>query len=227
MIKKKIIIQCPCHYTRLGIEGMLRNTQLSEKCDVIDSVSELKQCEKYLREFPVVDIMLLTLSSMVEDPATALHLLGESLPLVKPNTRIVLIADMLTVEVMARYLCGINNVLVVLDKSKSLEIFEDQLLSAFHPLTELYRLGQIAAPSLSLREMTVLRRLLEGQKGVDIANDLLLSNKTVSHYKRSALIKLGIRSLQPLMVNNYRKEIVSKSQFTWLPGTAHNVQTPP
>ncbi|WP_431225979.1 hypothetical protein ACQ86O_27750 (plasmid) [Serratia sp. L9] len=41
-----------------------------------------------------------------------------------------------------------------------------------------------------------------------IAKDLRVSIKTVSHNKRSALIKLGIRTLQPLIINaGYKKEI--------------------
>lgn len=45
-----------------------------------------------------------------------------------------------------------------------------------------------------------MRLLLQGNSNNNIATILQLSNKTVSYYKRSALSKLGIPSLQPMLI---------------------------
>ncbi|MFC0226559.1 helix-turn-helix transcriptional regulator [Serratia aquatilis] len=208
MSKKKTIIQCPCHYTRIGIETVLKNMQFSEKCEISVSFSELGECGKYLRTQPKIDILLLTLSSAVASPIATLHILGEYLPLLHPDTKIVLIADMMSVDAMARYLCGLENVLDVLDTSNPLQVLQEQLLGVFNPHNGMKKLNYTASRSLSLREVTVLVRLLEGEKMMHIAGDLQLSPKTISFYKRSAMVKLGIRKYQPLMINRSHKKIV-------------------
>jgi DNA-binding NarL/FixJ family response regulator len=42
--------------------------------------------------------------------------------------------------------------------------------------------------------------LLQGNSNNHIASALQLSNKTVSYYKRNAMNKLGIPSLQPMLI---------------------------
>ncbi|WP_244942321.1 helix-turn-helix domain-containing protein [Yersinia rochesterensis] len=55
---------------------------------------------------------------------------------------------------------------------------------------------------LSKRERTVLALLLQGKSNNAIADHLQLSNKTISYHKRSALGKLGIPTLQPMLMNS-------------------------
>ncbi|WP_089392296.1 response regulator transcription factor [Pseudomonas delhiensis] len=53
--------------------------------------------------------------------------------------------------------------------------------------------------SLSNREIMVLKRLVIGQSNIEIARDLLLSNKTVSTYKTRLIMKLNATSLVDLI----------------------------
>ncbi|WP_114195223.1 LuxR C-terminal-related transcriptional regulator [Edaphovirga cremea] len=206
MAKKRVAIQCPCLYTRKGIEEILLDTQFSAKCKIVASISHLDQYENRLIKLTTVDIIIVTLSSTVDDPASTLRLFGEFLPTAHPNARILLIADIIPTGVMARYLSDLKNIGAVLDTSKSLDVLENQLVINIGKFAEVYKFGKVAALPLSLRETIVLRRLLEGEKTAGIAKDLQISPKTVSNYKRSAMVKLNIRSLQPLIINERNNE---------------------
>jgi two-component system response regulator EvgA len=61
---------------------------------------------------------------------------------------------------------------------------------------------------LSRRELMVLKQLAVGQSNKDIADDLRLSNKTVSTYKRRLLSKLNARSLVDLIEFAQRQKVV-------------------
>ncbi|AYM93522.1 DNA-binding response regulator [Serratia sp. 3ACOL1] len=205
MLNKKIIIQCPCYFTRRGIEATLQDIHLVVEHEVIASLDRLSQCIKLLNSGPAPDVLIMTLSSMVSNPSATLHLLGEYY-LVNPRVKTILINDMVSFGVMGRYICEFKNVLAILDISSSVETLEFQLLNTFQPFTCRSPQRYSTTPSLSPREMTVLQRLLDEQKTVDIAYDMRISPKTVSSHKRSALCKLGIRSLQPLMIKDYNRK---------------------
>ncbi len=207
MRNKKIIIQCPCHFTRRGIEAVLKNIYFLVGFEVIASLSRLSQCIKLLNKEPAPDILIMTLSSMVNNPSSTLHLLGEY-SRVNPRVKTILINDIASFSIMGRYICEFKNVLAILDTSRSVEALEFQLLNTFQPFTGRSPLRHSTTPSLTPREMTVLQRLLEEQKMADIACDMRISPKTVSSHKRSALFKLGIRSLQPLMVKGYNRKAI-------------------
>jgi DNA-binding NarL/FixJ family response regulator len=209
MLNKKVIIQCPCHFTRKGIESVLQNIQLMVELDVIASLAKLNQCIKQLNTGTVPDILIMTLSSMVNNPSSTLSLLGEYCQ-VNPRVKTILINDLVSFGVMGRYICEFKNVWAILDTSRSVEALEFQLLDTFQPFTGRSPLRYATTSSLSPREIAVLQRLLDEKKIVDIANELRISPKTVSSHKRSALFKLGIRSLQPLMIQSYsRKAIIN------------------
>ncbi|WP_411751348.1 helix-turn-helix transcriptional regulator [Serratia sp. (in: enterobacteria)] len=205
MLNKKIIIQCPCHFTRRGIEAVLQNMHCLVEHEVIASLDRLSQCIKLLNTGPAPDILIMTLSSMVNNPSTTLHLLGDYY-LANPRVKTILINDMASLGVMGRYICEFKNVWAILDISSSVEALEFQLLNIFQPFTCRSPLRHSTIPSLSPREMTVLQRLLNEQKTTDIAYDMRISPKTVSSHKRSAMFKLGISSLQPLMIKDYNRK---------------------
>ena len=53
--------------------------------------------------------------------------------------------------------------------------------------------------ALSNREIMVLKRLVTGQSNMGIANDLMLSNKTISTYKTRLLWKLNVKTIVELI----------------------------
>lgn len=205
MFKKKIIIQCPCHFTRKGIEAIFQDIHLLVDLEILASLDRLSQCIKLLNAGPAPDVLIMTLSSMVNNPSATLYLLGEYY-LANPGVKIILINDMASFGVMGRYICELKNVWSILDLSRSVETLEFQLLNTFQPFTYRSPLRHSTTPSLSPREMKVLQRLLDEQKTTDIAYEMRISPKTVSSHKRSALCKLGIRSLQPLTIKGYNSK---------------------
>ena len=207
MQNKKIIIQCPCHFTRKGIEAVLHNIHQVVELEVIASLDRLSQCIKLLNTGPAPDILIMTLSSMVNNPSSTLRLLGEYY-LANPKVKTILINDMVSFGVMGRYICEFKNVWAILDTSRSVETLQLQLLNTLDLLTYRPSPRYSTTPSLTPREMAVLQRLLDEQKTVDIAYDMHISPKTVSSHKRSALFKLGIRTLQPLMFKSYNRKTI-------------------
>ncbi|WP_114196305.1 helix-turn-helix transcriptional regulator [Edaphovirga cremea] len=211
MAQKKIVIQCPCLYTRKGIEELLLNKKFSDKYKIVASISHLDQYGSRLIRFFDVDIIIVTLSSAVDDPVTSLSFFGEFLPTGHPDAKILLIADVISTGVMARYLSKLNNISAALDTSHSLAILETHLISGIETINEAYKPGKVTIPALSQRETTVLRRLLDGEKAAGIAIDLQLSHSTVSAHKHSALKKLSIRSLHPLIMNKYYRKVINEA----------------
>lgn len=213
MDKKRVVIQSPCLYTRDGIKDILLDTQFSEPCEVVASISNLDLCENQLLRLSVVDIIIVTLSSTIDDPISTLRLFGEFLPSVYPNARILLIDDVISTGVIARYICGYNSLWGVLDLSKALPIIKSQLVNAVETFTDVYKISKRKKPFLSQRETIVLRLLLEGKEMAGIAINLKISYRTVSCCKRSALTKLGIQTLQALIINNCnKKQIINDSE---------------
>ncbi|SNY62320.1 fimbria biosynthesis transcriptional regulator FimZ [Enterobacter sp. CC120223-11] len=61
------------------------------------------------------------------------------------------------------------------------------------------RRGDINEPPLSNREVTVLRYLVNGLTNKEIADQLLLSNKTISAHKSNIFSKLGVNTIVELI----------------------------
>ncbi len=62
--------------------------------------------------------------------------------------------------------------------------------------------------TLTDREMMVLIYLAKGYSNIEIANELTLSNKTISTYKTRLLTKLGVKTLVDLIVIANRNNLV-------------------
>ncbi|OKP23815.1 hypothetical protein BSQ40_24265 [Serratia fonticola] len=60
--------------------------------------------------------------------------------------------------------------------------------------------GIISSEPLSQRERNILQGIMREYKACDIARKLSLNIKTVSHYKRTGLRKLGARNIQDLLL---------------------------
>ncbi|EJL6268231.1 response regulator transcription factor, partial [Vibrio cholerae] len=63
------------------------------------------------------------------------------------------------------------------------------------------------ANSLSAREILVLKYLVQGYRNKEIANLLILSEKTVSTYKKRLMDKLGCTSMSNLILFVHRNNI--------------------
>ena len=75
--------------------------------------------------------------------------------------------------------------------------FPSETLSFIHHLGS--RTGAAVDMPLSNREVTVLRYLANGLSNKEIADQLLLSNKTISAHKSNIFSKLGVQSIVELI----------------------------
>jgi DNA-binding NarL/FixJ family response regulator len=203
MKKKKIVLQCPCNFTRTGLEALIREPALSASLEIVACSKNFEESESLVACLPTVDILFLVLSYQDYSLASFLHLIGDSLPEMHPSCTVVLVGELTYMEALKLYFRELNNALVTLDNATSLTKLQEQLLNIDRNHGETAASGSNFSAILSSRELLVLRRLLDGESSSKIAVDLELSNKTISHYKCAALAKLGIRSLCPLVMKRY------------------------
>ncbi|MHA7848222.1 helix-turn-helix transcriptional regulator [Serratia sp. D1N4] len=207
MRKKRVVLQCPCNFMRVGLENLINDTQLSHALDIVGSTNNLAECENILNALPVVDFVILTISNREQNLASLLQLIGQDLLKKHPNSQVILIGNMAYMSLLKCYFGGLGNVRVILDNTMSLDELKMELLSLIFP----WQGREITSIMLSSRELQVLRMLLDGDTAKQIAKELQLDFRTISHYKRAALTKLGARSLHPLV--SLKKKNILKETF--------------
>ncbi|TQP57505.1 response regulator transcription factor, partial [Vibrio cholerae] len=62
--------------------------------------------------------------------------------------------------------------------------------------------------NLSSRELLVLKYLSQGYRNKEIANILMISEKTVSTYKKRIMDKLGCSTISSLILFSHRNNIL-------------------
>lgn len=98
------------------------------------------------------------------------------------------------------------NVDAYIAKSESIEKLVTVINSVLHGFKVIPKIySEIGDKDLSVREVDVLRFLLSGHSNKDIARKLSLSPKTVSTYKKRALIKYKVNNVIELS-NLFRKD---------------------
>lgn len=206
--KKKVVLQCPCHFTRTGLEVLISEPTLSASLEIVASSNSFEESEILLGCLPTVDIVLLMLDCHDYSMASFLHLISDSLPKMHSSCTVVLVGKAAHMDMLMHYFSGLKNTMLILDSSSSLMKLQKQLLDIDRACGEDAKDGSHVSALLSSRELLVLRRLLDGESSGQIADDLELHYKTVSHYKRAALAKMGIRSLCPLVMHRYSDSLI-------------------
>jgi DNA-binding CsgD family transcriptional regulator len=194
---------------RVGLEKLISDTHLSLALDIVGSTDNLVECEGILDSLPVVDFVILTIDNREQNLASLLQLIGQELPKMHPKSRVILIGSMAYMSLLKCYFNGLGNVRVILDNTMPLDELKMELLSLIFP----WQGREISSIMLSSRELQVLRMLLDGDTAKQIAKELQLDFRTVSHHKRAALTKLGARSLHPL-VSLKKKNILQENFIT-------------
>ncbi|WP_431221680.1 LuxR C-terminal-related transcriptional regulator [Serratia sp. L9] len=105
-------------------------------------------------------------------------------------------------EMLNHYFYEFNSAWKSLDCTTTLDKLQKQLWDIIILSEKSSEKFERASERLSSREFLVLKKLLNEETLAKIAVDLKLSYKTISHYKRSALAKLGMNSLCPLVMHN-------------------------
>ncbi|WP_411705096.1 LuxR C-terminal-related transcriptional regulator [Edaphovirga cremea] len=195
-----IFLQHACMYTRVGIKSLLENMDCDCPVNVITDIEDLNSSRYPRKNTSDTDIFILGMQGNGSNPSKTLSFIVERLPVFSPDAKVIIIAPTFSVGHLRNHLLGLHNVHAVLDRASPLQEFQMQLKEILMLPLNMMRPHKSMAASLSHQELNVLGFLLQGNSTHDVAQKLRIHNKTVSHHKRSALHKLGIRSLHRLIM---------------------------
>lgn len=198
---KKVVIHHPCNLTRCGLEWVLSDSDLFGQVEIISSMGHLPDCLCAWNLFDI-DVMVMTASINVYGFMSGMKRILEVISKLDPKTKIIICTHSFHIQMVRRYMLGVNRTHVVLDIASSVNETRDNFKKVFKSPTDFYENMPVSWGRLSSRELTVLNSLLEGSSMKEIALALNLNYKTVSHYKRAALMKLGVDSCHPLLMTH-------------------------
>lgn len=190
---KKILVVHDCAFTRLGLQALLAG-----KGDVL-TFDQLQAGQEHLRVCGHVDMLILSLECVTLENRHALSVLSRLLRRQHSQCCVLLVSNAANIPRLRFMMCQLPDRTGQVDLGGSLS----DLMDWFGGVLA----GQVALISPALpdrlrltdRENTVLNALLAGVKTANVAKALGLHCKTVSHYKRHGLYKLGARNLQTLL----------------------------
>ncbi|WMT16655.1 helix-turn-helix transcriptional regulator [Serratia fonticola] len=209
MTKKKTVLQSACNFTRVGLEALINESGLMASLELVASSDDIEHCELPIIRLPKVDITILVLGQKDYKLVSFLYLVGEVLPQTYPHSKVVLMGERTHMEMLRRYFSKLMDT-YILDHTASLETLYQQLQGIAQSDGNKSRSITNPAGKLTARELLVLRKLLSGETPNQIASDLQLNFRTVSHHKCSALTKLGIRSLYSLVIPALNKQAMTR-----------------
>lgn len=192
MNKQNIMVHSACQFTRLGLEQAINShPELLQKANLMHYPVPV-----FLPQHsPTPDILILVLGRNVTETLMIQNQIMTA-PLLE-GTQVVLISPRENPGWLRRYLCGVLNVQAELDAAVSVKVLQSLLIDILAPSpTQQHGVNKLP---LSRRELDIIKRLLSGKSGMQVARDLGLSCKTVSAHKRNALLKLGVCSLHGLL----------------------------
>ncbi|AIP95646.1 fimbria biosynthesis transcriptional regulator FimZ [Salmonella enterica] len=196
-----VIIMDEHPIVRMSIEVLLgKNSNIQ----VVLKTDDSRTAIEYLRTYPV-DLVILD----IELPGTDGFTLLKRIKSIQQNTRVLFLSSKSEAFYAGRAIrAGANG---FVSKRKDLnDIYNavKMILSgySFFPSETLNFISSTRTPKgrhhdmpLSNREVTVLRYLANGMSNKEIAEQLLLSNKTISAHKANIFSKLGLHSLVELI----------------------------
>lgn len=203
---KHVVIVSSCIFTQIGLSELCKKLPIVRYINAVTSVLELQQ---HLENMPQIDVLLMKLQGTEYNAQDALHLITEIMPKVHQNCRVILLMDKLQHHVLCDYFSELPNVYAVWEADYPLwQLIKglNETLLGEPKKSNLESTGRLNM--LSPRESEVLHGLLEGRSLVWIAKNLDIRFKTVSHYKRTALVKLGVRNLQLLLLDTCNRVLV-------------------
>ncbi|AHG22873.1 hypothetical protein Z042_16440 [Chania multitudinisentens RB-25] len=210
MNKKHIVIQHPCFFSRLGLEELLSKQLPDNNSAIFTHFNHLDEYHRHLPGQIQVDIVVLNILNGNYTQGELLSRVIQLLRLHQPHCQIILLMNAKSMMLLGSYMHELQNVQMILEPEGTLGTIEAQLTGIFNRPVESNENLTLKVPQLSQRELSVLRLLLKGKTITYIACQLKLNYKTISNYKRSAQMKLGITSMQPLLLNGYDREVMNR-----------------
>lgn len=206
-----IALQHSCMFTREGIKSLLADLGSGYPVNIVTEAGYLEINTYRILKTTGIDIFILGMQSAENNPSKILSFIIEWLPVFFPEAKVVIMTPVRSLGWLKDYLLGLSNVYSVLDSAASLQELRAQLkdILLFRQDAMPYRSRAIP---LTHQELNVLGFLLKGTSALEIAQELRIHYKTVSNHKRSALHKLGIRSLHTLLTYGNSRDMMHKLQ---------------
>lgn len=196
--RQTVAIVHECSFTRLGLKALL-----SPSYNVIDAENMI-DIEQELISLPSVDLLLLSPQPF---PPGRRKEAGQFMKLIyKHHPQCLVLLTLETADMsFVRYLISLFKVVGGLDLSYSVSALRLQI-EAILSGDELPSLP-FEWQALSSREYEVISALVSGKRPVQVGKSLGVNVKTVSHYKRQGLKKLGVRNMQAFLLSPYPRLI--------------------
>ena len=196
-----VIIMDEHPIVRMSIEVLL---QRNKDINVVLKTDDGREVIDYMRANPV-DLVILDIESANTDGFTLLKRIKG----IQENTKILFLSSKSESFYAGRAIqAGANGFVSKRKEQEDIYNAVEMLLSgySFFPSETLHfisshksRRGTMDDMPLSNREVTVLRYLANGLSNKEIAEQLLLSNKTISAHKANIFSKLGLTSIVELI----------------------------
>ncbi|WP_337262270.1 MULTISPECIES: helix-turn-helix transcriptional regulator [unclassified Serratia (in: enterobacteria)] len=192
MKKWKIMLSSNCQFTLAGLEHVISShAELLEMTEVVSLPVSWLSHEDCIQLG--IDILIVLLDSTT----------GEMVFKLIDNINrwnkvsVILLTPSNCHAGVNNYLMQMINARAVYSATVSVSTLQNQLLDIVENRFSTDKENML---KLSTREQVVIKSLLKGKTLKQIASELRLSYKTVSHYKRAALVKLGVSSLYGVMI---------------------------
>jgi two-component system capsular synthesis response regulator RcsB len=184
MESTKILLQCPCEFTRIGIIGLLSSHNPDSKINIVANVSSLEQAEDVLVMNTSLDIIILTLNSLYYNAAELLDVLSRRIPVHHPDSKVIIFTDNKCIGALKRYMKDLESIGTILEINVPIEEIQYELSKVGKEKKMPNKATTKSTCILSTRELTILKKLLHGKNISQVAKELSLNYKTISHYKR-------------------------------------------
>lgn len=184
----------PCQFTRSGLIGLL-----PANCEVL-STEKILQCHLHLLSENKPNLIILSLQGVDYSVIDVLSLIDI---IYKENHqhRILIVIDIYRNSGLIDYLQETSSRIGFIDIQNSLSFITKQINELIVDNDPgLYSYNKKNVKVLSLRERQVLSGILMEFNYKQIAQMLSISSKLVGYYKRVALRKLGVKSMQSLLI---------------------------
>lgn len=187
---------------RAGIKYLLTSNGI----DVVAEASNgLEAMKAYQKSQP--DVIILDMQIPVMDGAEVIRRIRSD----NHDVKIIMLSSMLSDHDAADAIMkGVNGYVKKTDALDDLTFivkhvvrgynyFPDEIVNIMAKKNDLSTNGKTPLDILSSREKSVMRRLIEGKRNNEIANEMLLSCKTISTYKTRVLKKLDVNNIPELI----------------------------
>lgn len=207
MRKKKILILCSCNFTKIGIETLIRDSQLSARVELVANTDSVECGKNLVSNSQSLDIVIVILVNVNISLFSHLEMMCNILLHNYKLSKVVLIGECAIIDLFKGNFNGLYKISVATE----IKNLEKNLINII--ISDTNYTVKSDSTALTVREFLILRKLLNGHTQDQLADDLKISKKTVSSHKCTALAKLGIRSLSPLILPMSESVIYKKSKY--------------